>query len=192
MNKKCELSNVTINYLNEFYYILDKMINEMTSAELGSSISYNFMVQMIPHHQAAIEMSENILKYTTNITLQNIALGIVNEQTKSIKNMESILCHCKGVQNTESGLNIFQCRIDDIMNTMFLEMEKSRVSNDINCNFLWEMIPHHLGAVRMSEETLKFDICPELIPILKAIISSQKKGIAQMQRLQRNLRCCNM
>lgn len=54
------------------------MIQGMTEAELTGSISDNFIVQMIPHHRAAIEMSGNILKYTTSIPLQEIALGIIS------------------------------------------------------------------------------------------------------------------
>ena len=54
----------TKEYLNTFYCILDQMVREMTTANLTESISNNFIVQMIPHHQAAIRMSENLLKYT--------------------------------------------------------------------------------------------------------------------------------
>lgn len=38
----------------------------MTGVCLTDSISGNFIMQMIPHHTAAIEMSANILKYTTD------------------------------------------------------------------------------------------------------------------------------
>lgn len=62
MEKSSRLSNVTKNYLSAFNCILDEMIQRMTEAEQSDSISHNFIVQMIPHHRAAIEMSENILK----------------------------------------------------------------------------------------------------------------------------------
>ena len=39
---------------------------------------------MIPYHEAAIEMSKNILQYTAFIPLQNIAQGIIEKQTQSI------------------------------------------------------------------------------------------------------------
>ena len=77
-----QFSEVTKRYLCCFYEILDEMIDGMTKAELTDSISHNFIVQMIPHHRAAIEMSHNILNYTTNIPLQDIALQIISEQTK--------------------------------------------------------------------------------------------------------------
>lgn len=55
------LSNATINYLNYFYEILDEMIYGMTSAKPTESISHTFIVQMIPHHLAAIRMSRKFL-----------------------------------------------------------------------------------------------------------------------------------
>ena len=72
---------------------------------------------------------------------------------------------------------------------MFYEMRSARTDNNLNANFIREMIPHHRGAVRMSENALKHCLCPELVPILEAIIASQKKGIRQMQQLLRQMRC---
>lgn len=192
MNRQCRLSNVTKDYLTEFHCILNEMIQGMTSAELSDSISYNFMVQMIPHHRAAIEMSHNILQYTTNIELQDIALNIVEAQTKSIENMQAILCSCGTHENVKQDLCRYQSRINQIMRTMFSQMGNAPSANRIDCDFMWEMIPHHRGAVEMSETTLQFCICPELRPILEAIITSQKRGIAQMQNLLECIGCKRM
>lgn len=189
MSRSYELSIVTKKYIEEFYCILDRMIKNMTEAELSNSVSYNFIAQMIPHHRAAIEMSENILKYTTLIPLQQIASQIINEQTKSIKNMLDIKCGCSSLENSQQDLCTYQNHLDQIMQTMFCEMDNARTTNEINCDFMWEMIPHHMGAVRMAETTLQYCICPELTPILEAIIASQKKGIRQMRQLQRCI-CC--
>ena len=59
----------------------------------------------------------------------------------------------------------------------------------VDCDFLREMLPHHKGAVEMASITLQSDICPELVPILQAIITSQETGIAQMEALAASLRC---
>lgn len=185
----CLLSNVTKTYLSTFYCILDEMIQGMTQAEKANSISYNFIVQMIPHHRAAIEMSKNILNYTTNIPLQKIAENIIEEQTKSIENMQKIQQCCLKEASTEQDLALYQRKMMQIMDTMFCEMDTAPSNNQVNCNFLWEMIPHHRGAVRMSETTLQYPICSGLTPILDAIITSQEKGIAQMQQLLRCIGC---
>ena len=73
MNQRMELSNNTQEYLERFYSVLDTMINGMTAVQPTDSVSMDFIHQMIPHHRAAIQMSENLLRYTTNIPLQNIA-----------------------------------------------------------------------------------------------------------------------
>lgn len=186
MNRQCKLSIVTKDYLTEFHCILDDMIQGMTSTPLTDSISHNFITQMIPHHQGAIRMSQNLLKYTTYIPLQDIALGIISEQTKSIENMRKAECACGKLTNSQQDLCLYQRRMEQIMKSMFSKMRNACADNDINGNFMREMIPHHQGAVEMSENTLQYDICPELVPILEAIITSQKRGIRQMQQL---LRC---
>lgn len=184
-----EFSIVTQKYLDEFYRILDTMVEGMTGAKRTNSISYNFMVQMIPHHRGAIEMSENILKYTTDIQVQNIALGIIEAQTKSISDMQKIECVCNKLYNSRRDLFAWQNEMNGIMRTMFAGMKAARADNRINCNFMWEMIPHHMGAVRMSQTTLEYRICGELVPILQAIIESQQRGIEQMQNLLSCLEC---
>lgn len=189
MNCQYPLSNVMKDYLDRFYCILNKMISGMTEAQLTDSISVNFIVQMIPHHRAAIEMSENLLQYTTNIPLQNIALRIIDEQTKSIADMQEVKCSCGMVLNHQQDLCSSTCKMNQIMQTMFSKMENAPATNQLNVNFIREMIPHHEGAVKMSETTLKYDICPELKPILTAIIISQKRGISQMQQLLHCIQC---
>ncbi len=189
MSKPCGLNQTTEVYLTTFNRILQKMICKMVNAKLTNSISHNFIVQMIPHHKAAIEMSENVLKYTSNDSLQNIASNIITEQTKSIKNMLSIEKNCSYLVNQRTELQLYQTKINQVMQSMFSNMSRACSTNQINCNFMWEMIPHHEGAVLMSEITLQFNICPELKPILDSIISSQKKGISEMQNLLHCLEC---
>lgn len=186
MDGKQELSINTREYLVRFQQILNEMICKMTSAKLTDSISNNFIVQMIPHHMAAIEMSQNILRVTTDVAVQNIAMSIVEEQTKSIENMRRVQEECSLLTNSPWELCRYQTKMDSIMETMFRGMRCACNDNRIDADFMREMIPHHRGAVEMCENTLGYDICPGLCPILRAIISSQKRGIAQMQCL---LRC---
>ena len=91
----------------------------MTEPTLTDSISHNFIVQMIPHHQAAIEMSHNLLQYTTFVPLQNIALHIIESQTKSIEHMKQALDICSELQNTEQELCLYERYFHQITQSMF-------------------------------------------------------------------------
>ena len=177
------------SYLDEYHCILNQMINKMTSVELSCSISYNFMVQMIPHHRAAILMSCNLLKYTKNEALQNIAFNIIKEQTRSIENMRRILCDCQNQTNSQEQLYDYQNRLDIIVGTMFTKMAEPSCSNDIDVNFINEMIPHHEGAIAMAKTTLDYPICSELKTILQAIITSQSNGVRQLKTVLEDITC---
>lgn len=184
-----QFSDVTKNYLNCFYKILDDMIEGMTSAEPTDSISHNFIVQMIPHHRAAIEMSENLLRFTTCVPLQCIAQNIVSEQTKSIEDMQNVLRNCSQLENTQQELCRYEKRMCAIEQTMFSDMRAACADNNINADFMREMIPHHEGAIQMSKNALRFNICAELDPILEAIITSQENGVRKMRNLLHSIGC---
>ena len=96
-------SDVTQKYLCRFREILENM---MTGDDRGGDhhcLSHNFIVQMIPHHRAAIEMSQNLLQYTTLLPLQKIAQEIIKEQTESIQHMREVLPCCSRQANSPPG-----------------------------------------------------------------------------------------
>ncbi|MCI8464772.1 MAG: DUF305 domain-containing protein [Lachnospiraceae bacterium] len=177
----------TKEYLVTFYCILDKMVQEMTTANLTESISNNFIVQMIPHHQAAIQMAENLLKYSDWCPLKTMAEQIIEEQKKEIADMEALLGSCCELINCDKELCLYDRRVCQILEVMFTDMEFSRQTDSIDANFMLEMIPHHLGAVSMAENALHYEVCDGLVPILESIITSQKRGVRQMQFLLRRI-----
>ena len=181
-------SGAAENYLNEYRRILDNMIDGMTRAPLTDSISNNFIVQMIPHHMAAIEMSENLIRFTKDETVQSIARNIISEQTQGIANMKAIYATCLTLINPQRSVNAYESRINSIMCAMFSQMKTAPSDVNINCDFLREMIPHHHGAVRMSQTALNFNVCRGLVPILNDIISTQRRGIRRMQSLEQQCR----
>lgn len=185
----CTLPEQAKQYLFRFYEILDEMIQHMSGAELTGSISHNFIVQMIPHHRAAIEMSENVLPYINHHSLRRIASHIIAEQTKGIADMEAILPRCSDMCSPPRDLVLYQRRMDLIYQTMFSEMNGAPENSSIAVSFMREMIPHHEGAIRMAKNALKYGVCPELGPILCTIISAQEKGVGEMQALLRRCGC---
>lgn len=176
-------SHSTEAYLHAYSHILEHMIERMTQAGLGNSISGNFIVQMIPHHRAAVEMSENLLQYSCFRPLMQIAGNIIRTQKQGIAEMERMLCDCRKKTNCPDAVCRYQDKTDCILQTMFEEMKHAQTDNCINTDFIREMIPHHKGAVRMAKAALEYDICETLIPILNAIIAEQEEGIRKLERL---------
>lgn len=190
MKNTVGLSNVTLAYLEEYEKILQKMMHEMSYITITCSISDNFIKQMIPHHIAAIEMSENILKLTTNLGVQNLAMCIVKEQKESIEDMKAIQNRCCFFQNSQYEVYDYMCGFIEIAEIMFYEMCSAPISNSVNVNYIQEMILHHVGGVRLAQNVLRFCICQELIPILQCYIETQCEQIELMQKLLEGLTDC--
>ncbi|MDM5250358.1 MULTISPECIES: DUF305 domain-containing protein [unclassified Lysinibacillus] len=190
MAKPIVLSNVTQAYLAEYQRILDKMIQGMTYVTITCSISENFIKQILPHQVAAIKMSENVLRYTTNLLVQELALEIIETSTETVECLEAIQNRCCIVQNSEYELYEYMCAYKEITEVMFKAMSLPPVSNNININYLREMIVHHQGGVRLAQNVLRFCICQELIPILKNMIKTMCDRICDMEKLLDALQDC--
>lgn len=174
-------------YLSRFQQILDNMSYQMTSVSMTNNITKNFIRTMIPHHQAAIYMCQNLLQYTTYQPLIKIAYDIISTQTKGIKEMQEILRTTVDYSNTTRDVNRYLDRYYEITYYMIQRMQNSLQSSNINLNFVSEMIPHHEGAIAMCRNLLQYPIDPRLRRIANSIIEEQSRGVQQLKQIQKNL-----
>ena len=174
-------------YLDKFDEILNNMSNQMLSQNITNSITINFIRCMIPHHQAAIYMCENLLKYTNFKPLQDIAHNIIKMQTAGIEQMREIASTTCGFYNTRREVNWYYRRYLQITRNMIEKMKNAPRCENINLNFINEMIPHHEGAVEMCNNLLQYRIDPRLAKVAKNIIDEQSKGIQELEALRNTL-----
>ena len=69
---------------------MDKMMTGMEAPYSGDP-DRDFVVDMIPHHQGAVDMAEIELKYGTDPKLKALARGIIAAQEKEIAFMQAWL-----------------------------------------------------------------------------------------------------
>ena len=69
---------------------MDKMHKDMMMKSSGN-IDIDFLKGMIPHHQGAIEMSEELIKKTKDPELKAFSEKIIKDQKAEIKQMQDIL-----------------------------------------------------------------------------------------------------
>ena len=190
MRNVCTLTCEATEYLLAYYQILDDMIRGMTEAQLKGSVSQNFIAQMIPHHMAAVEMSRNVLRFTKFPAVRHIASSIMQTQTVGIEKLRAMEACCETYCSPEGDRYLYQRRNSQILDQMFCDMSTARHSSQTGLDFMRQMIPHHRGAVEMAENALQYELCPQLIPVLKNIIEEQLRGIRQMQQLLSCVRTC--
>jgi len=64
-----------------------RMHSGMSSAPQNGDPDHDFVTQMIPHHQGAIDMAKVLLVYGKDPALQQLAKGIIAEQQNEIQMM---------------------------------------------------------------------------------------------------------
>ena len=176
----------TKEYLKRYDEILGNMSKQMLSQSITNNITLDFIKCMIPHHQAAIYMSENLLKYTNYRPLQDIAHNIIKMQTRGIEEMKQVASTTNGYYNIRREVNWYIRRYFQIVREMIEKMKNAPRCESINLNFINEMIPHHEGAVEMCNNLLQFRIDPRLAKIAKTIIKEQSEGIKELETVKKS------
>ncbi len=174
-------------YLYRFDEILNQMERKMLSAIFTGNITLDFIKCMIPHHQAAIYMCQNLLEFTSYEPLKEIARGIVRMQTRGIEQMSNIARTTSGFKNSAIDVNNYINNYLEITRNMVWNMKNSDRGMDINLDFVSEMIPHHEGAIAMCNNLLKYNIDPRLRSVAKTIIEEQSRGVEELEKIRADL-----
>lgn len=171
-------------YLCRFDEILNQMAEKMLSKQMNNSITIHFIEDMIVHHQAGIDMAENLLNYSTYQPLQEIAKNIIKMQTEEIEDMKEIAKTSYGFQNMPQEVNYYLEKYFEITKEMIERMKNAPRSMYINLNFTYEMILHHEGAIAMCENLLDYRIEPRLKKMAEYMIQEQTQEIQKIRKIQ--------
>lgn len=180
---KCFPKYIVNEYLERFNEILCTMEYNMLCVNIKDNITKYFIECMIPHHEGAIYMSENLLNYTSYGPLIDIANNIIKMQKEGVERMEQIYSSTSGYENTQEDRICYTEKYCSVVNTMFCKMKRACKSSDINLNYINEMIPHHEGAIHMCKNLLKYNIDPRLKEEAETIISEQENGVKELKAL---------
>jgi uncharacterized protein (DUF305 family) len=138
---------------------------------MGASSEEEFIVNMIPHHQEAVDTAKIIVAKTENAELKKIAQGIVDGQSKEIIILGGWLknWYPNSALKTEWA-------------PMMRDLSKLS-AHDLDDAFMEDMIKHHEGAVHMAEEVLDVTQRPEIVKMTKDIILAQNAEIATFKKM---------
>lgn len=171
------------NYLSEQKSEMNTMMEDMKNIKHTGDPAIDFLYGMIPHHKAAIEMSESLLKYGgEKAEIKKIAENIITNQSKEIEQMEDM------IKRMELNPKVDEKKEQDYFkeyNNMLNKHKNNDMSNVNNVDkaFVMEMIKRHEMAVSMSEIVLKYTDNKDVADLAQNIIESQKAEIKQMKEI---------
>ncbi len=144
---------------------------------LSGDVDVDFVRQMIPHHQGAVDMAKVQLQYGRDEKLKAFNRWIIRAQEQEIGIMKQWLYR----RDNGAAVNDANDYYGDAMASMHRDMMID-YTGDADVDFVRGMIPHHQGAVDMASILFADGNDPELNRLANNIYRSQTYEIAWMHR----------
>jgi len=163
---------------NVYLAMMDTMMTAMSKSPEAKTAGDYFLLQMIPHHEGALDMATYEISHGKNFELKQLAKNIYIEQKNEIQLMRIWLTSASADISTSSS---YQKEMDDTMTAMMAAMPGDQSLDNSDNSFVLIMIPHHQAAIDMARVLLKYDKNQVLRAYATQLISNQKNEIEQMK-----------
>lgn len=149
------------------------------------NLDLNFLVNMIPHHQGAIDSAEFLLKHSKNKQLRTIATQIIQTQKAEIEEFKALIPELEKQKKLYSPkeVTLYNQQAKQDMETMHQEMSELALTERLNHDFLLSMIPHHEAAIKASKQILIYTQNEQIKAIAQKIIQVQEQEIEDFKVL---------
>ncbi|MBD1850364.1 DUF305 domain-containing protein [Leptolyngbya sp. FACHB-711] len=139
--------------------------------EMQVSSEQDYLTQMIPHHQEAIDSAKIMLERSDRPEMKQFAQEVIRVQSTEVQQMQKWLSEWYPGQPTQAN---YQPMMGDLTQLQGDALDRA---------FLEGMVMHHKGAVTMSQQLLSQNLVKHepVRPFAEQIASSQQQEIQQMQ-----------
>ena len=152
----------------------------------SKNIDLDFLENMIPHHQGAIDSSKLYLEFGSNEKLKEIAQNIINSQEEEIRFFIELI-----ERNDKDTISVkydqYNKETKEAMASTMNAINKVKPSDNIDLDFVKSMIEHHQGAIDSSNILLKYGESDEIREVASSIIKEQNEEIKLMQEVLKAL-----
>ncbi|MDQ6644732.1 MAG: DUF305 domain-containing protein [Chloroflexota bacterium] len=155
-------------------------------SSMMGDVDRHFIEQMIPHHQAAIDMANLALQRAQHPELRALAADIKRTQTSEINQMRAWYKQWYGTDvpatpaGAMGGMMMGCGGTNGMSGTTDGSMSSLKNAADFDKAFIEQMIPHHQMALMMSQMVLMGGQKAELRTLVQSIITGQSAQITQM------------
>lgn len=158
-----------------------------TTAAAFNDADVMFAQMMVPHHQQAVEMSDDVLgKSGVDSRVTSLAQKIKAAQQPEIAQLTSWLS-AWGKPVPSSSMSMGGMGDDQMMSSDDMAKLKAADGPAASKLFLSQMIAHHEGAVAMAKTESSSGSDAKAVAMAKSIVESQTAEIIQMKALLASL-----
>jgi uncharacterized protein (DUF305 family) len=162
---------------------MNGMSHNMDLGPADADYDLRFIDAMIPHHEGALVMAQDLAQKTKRPELQKLAQEIA--QMKQWRQD-----WYPKAPNTpmawHPSMKHMMAMSPEQISAMKMDMDLGKADAEYDLRFLQAMVPHHQAAVVMAQDLAQKTKRPELQKLAKAIMASQQAEIDQMQQWQKS------
>lgn len=132
---------------------------------------YEFLVKMIPHHEEAVYNAKILKENTNREEMKQFASDIIKVQTQEIEEMKKYLSEW------------YPNRVNNYQYQPMMGDYKGLKGEELDYQFLQDMIFHHMGAVMMSQQLIMQELAEHrsVYLLARSIRDSQRQEIFMMR-----------
>lgn len=182
-----KLSDNSKEFLNTYYDIVDQLEKEISGVEIGKSISELFIKQIVPFFNASVKMNDNILKYTTNVDVENFAKNTSEEHQQNADSLLNMLESCACACNSERDIKLYTRKFEEPFNSTLHKLNSSPATNNLDAIYITSKINLLDGIVMMTKNVMVYGICQELKDFIPEMIESLNLNISTLKSLLKNV-----
>jgi uncharacterized protein (DUF305 family) len=167
------------------------MSHSMDLGPADADYDLRFIDAMIPHHEGALVMAQDLAQKTKRPELQKLAKDVISAQTKEIAQMKQWRqdWYPKAPSTPmawHAEMKHMMAMSPEQISAMKMDMDLGKADAEYDLRFLQAMVPHHQAAVVMAQDLAQKTKRPELQKLAKDIMASQQGEIDQMQQWQKS------
>ncbi len=141
----------------------------------ANGVDRAFAIEMIDHHEMAIEMAKVAQDRASKPQVRKLAAAVIVAQQSEIDQLKQI-----DKQLADENVEIGELGLSDSMMGMNMDDSMLMRSKKFDRAFIDMMIQHHRGAIRMARVELAEGEDPQLRELAQAIIRDQSTEIEEM------------
>lgn len=182
-----KLSDNSKEFLNTYYDIVDQLEKEVSGVEVEKSISELFIKQVVPFFNASVKMNDNILKFTTNVDVENFAKNTSEEHKQNADTFLNMLESCSCACNSERDIKLYMRKFEELFNSTIHKLNSNPATNNLDAIYITSKINLSEGIVLMAKNVMVYGICQELKDFIPEIVEALNLNIGTLKSLLKNV-----
>lgn len=168
--------------------IIGRLEDELRCIPLSESVGENFLKQMDVLIRFGIDLSRNILDFTTDKDVEDLARNVIRSQENARKNLDKIRRNC-GQKNHDRENRNYIAQSERILSRMINQMKSAKRENNIGCEYLSALLPFLDASGNLMRTVLRFRISAQLKRTVRNLSIIIQKTLTNAKNVKTRQRC---